>query len=107
MNCNDLGKRIKEARVKKGYTQATLAEKIDSSTSYISDMERGFKAPSLPLFIKLINELEVSADYILQGSTDSGKDYVYNEITRKLDKLSPKQRNFLSEFIDQYIKSLE
>ncbi len=107
MNCNDLGKRIKEARVKKGYTQAVLAEKIDSSTSYISDIERGFKIPSLPLFIKLINELEVPADYILQGSTELGKDYVYNEITGKLDKLNPKQRNFVSEFIDQYIKSLD
>ncbi len=107
MNCNDLGKRIKETRVKKGYTQSTLAEKIDSSISYISDIERGFKVPSLPLFIRLIDELEVSSDYILQGSIESGKDYVYSEITGKLDKLNPKQRNFVSEFIDIYTESLE
>ena len=107
MNCEDLGTRLKNARTKKGYTQEVLAEKIDTAASYISDIERGLKTPSLTTFVDLISVLEVSADYMLQGSLESGKEYVYNEITKKLDKLTPKQRQFISDIIDRYIQSLD
>ncbi len=107
MNYADLGKRLKKARVKKGLTQEALAEKIDSAASYISDIERGIKAPGLNTFVALINVLEVSADDMLQGSTESGKEFVYDEITNKLNKLTLKQRQFIAEFIDNYIESLD
>ncbi len=106
MNCADLGKRLKQARIKKGLTQEVLAEKIDTAPSYISDIERGMKAPGLNTFVEIISVLDVSADAVLQGSIDSGKGYVYDEITKKLNKLTPKQRQFISEFIDNYIESL-
>lgn len=35
------GKNIKSYRFQKKYTQATLAEKVDVSTNYISQLERG------------------------------------------------------------------
>ena len=104
MNCEDLGTRLKNAQTKKGQV---LAEKIDTAASYISDIERGLKTPSLTTFVDLISVLEVSADYMLQGSLESGKEYVYNEITKKLDKLTPKQRQFISDIIDRYIQSLD
>ena len=101
------GERLKKARIKKGYTQEALAEKIDSAPSYISDIERGVKSPGLNPFVEIISVLEVSADAMLQGSIDSGKEYVYDEITGKLNNLTPKQRQFISEFIDSYIESLK
>ncbi|MBE6560627.1 MAG: helix-turn-helix transcriptional regulator [Ruminococcaceae bacterium] len=107
MNLEDFGKRIKAARKRKGLTQEALAEKIDIAPTYISDIERGIKAPSLNTLVDLIKELEISADYVLQGSVDSGKEHIYNEITQKLDGLAPKQRQFISDFIDRYIKSLD
>ncbi len=106
MNLEDFGKRIRTARKRRGLTQEALAEKIDIAPTYISDIERGIKAPSLSTLVDLIKELEISADYVLQGSVDSGKEHIYNEITQKLDGLTPKQRQFVSDFIDQYIKSL-
>lgn len=107
MNYSDLGKRLKKARIKKGYTQEKLAEKIDSAPSYISDIERGIKVPGLNTFVTIISVLDVSADAMLQGSIDSGKGYVYDEITAKMNNLTPKQRQFISEFIDNYIESLD
>lgn len=107
MDIGDLGKQLKQIRIKRGYTQEKVAERINSAPSYISDIERGIKAPSLSTFVELLKTLDVSADYILQGSVDSGKEYIYDEITKKLDKLTPKQRKFISDFIDQYVKSLD
>ena len=106
MKNTDLGKRLKKVRLEKGYTQEILAEKISTTTSYISDIERGVKTPSLSTFIVIINALDVSADYILQGTSNAGKSYLYDEIAEKLDKLTPPQRQFVADFIDVYSKSL-
>ena len=54
----------------------------------------------------MIKELDVSADYILRDELPSGKNYVYDEITRKLDGLTPKQRKAVSDLIDAYIKNM-
>ena len=38
-----LGKRIRESRITKGYTQQDLAVKADIGTVYLSEIERGVK----------------------------------------------------------------
>lgn len=102
-----IGARIKEARVTKGITQEQLAEKTGVNTTYISDIERGAKFPSLSLFIKIVDELGVSADYILCGEIEAGKNCVYDDITKKLEKLTPKQRLSVLEIIETFIKNFE
>lgn len=42
----DVGKGIRELRKEKGITQIELAEKIDVSSQYISDVERGRNTPT-------------------------------------------------------------
>lgn len=37
----DMGIRIKELRIKKGYTREKLAEKADISTQFLADIEYG------------------------------------------------------------------
>jgi len=74
---------------------------------YLGEIERGEKMPSLKIFIQLIESLNVSADYILRNELSSGKEYVFNEITRKLDKLTPKQRKAAGDILDAYINNLD
>ena len=100
MDKADLGKKLREARLKKGYTQQVLAEKADVAEMYISQLERGLKMPSMNLFIKLITALDISSDYILRDEIPSGKEYVYDEFTQKLDTLTPKQRRAAMEILD-------
>lgn len=106
MNKIEIGTRIKESRIKNNLTQEQLAEKVDRGTTYISDIERGAKLPSLSLLIKIIDVLGVSADFILRGEIEFGKQYIYNDITKKLDNLTPKQRLCVVNIIDAYIKNL-
>lgn len=101
-----LGKRIRESRIKKGYTQKNLADRADIGIVYLSEIERGIKMPSLSIFIKIINALEVSADYVLRDELPSGKEYICIEITEKLLILTPDQRKIASDILNAYLNNL-
>lgn len=102
-----LGKKLREVRQKKGYTQRQLAEIADIGDVYIGEIERGLKMPSLNIFIKLIEALNISADYVLRDELASGKEYIYDEITQKLKDLTPKQRKTAADILDAYLTNLD
>lgn len=66
MDLTLLGDRIRIAREKKGITQETLAERVNISPSHISVIERGVKTARIDTVARIANELDVSADYLLQ-----------------------------------------
>ena len=101
-----LGKRIRQARVNKGLTQHALAQKADIGVMYLGEIERGIKMPSMNIFIKITEALDVSADYVLRDELSSGKEYIYDEITVKLKNLTPNQRKTAVDILDAYLKNL-
>ena len=101
-----LGKRIRESRIKKGYTQQVLASEAGIGRMYLGEIERGIKMPSLSIFIKLVDALDISADYVLRDELKSGEQYVYDDLTSKLTPLSPGQRKPATEILDAYIRNL-
>lgn len=107
MNKLTMGDRIKEIRKKLCLTQEQLAERLDVSVEFVSQIERGLKMPSMPLFIKLIEILDVSADYLLRDSVSTGRLCGDNAIGRKIERLTPKQRIALEALIDTYIEYLD
>ena len=107
MDKSALGQKIRDARQKKGYTQYALAEIADIGNVYLGEIERGLKMPSLNIFIKLIEALDVSADYLLRDELTSGKEYIYDEITQKLNCLTPKQRKTAADLLDAYLRNLD
>ena len=56
---NALGKRIRELRRKRGFTQAKLAELADLSNNYIGYLERGTQSPSIDTMERLSKALGV------------------------------------------------
>ena len=102
-----LGQRISDTRKKLGWTQGQLAEKAGIASIYVGEIERGLKAPSMMFFIKLIEALGASADYMLRYDVSSGKKYVYEEITEKMKDLTPKQRKTVEDILDAYISNLD
>lgn len=107
MDKSALGQKLRDARQKKGYTQQALAEIADIGNVYLGEIERGTKMPSLNIFIKLIEALDISADYILRDELTSGKEYIYDEITQKLKNLTPKQRKTAADILDAYLCNLD
>lgn len=106
-----MGDRIKEYRKKRGLTQEQLSERVDVTLEYISQIERGLKVPSMQVFIKLVEVLDVSADYLLRDAVSTGNLYgdqqLGSKLGSKLARLTPKQRVALEALIDVYIAYLE
>ena len=103
----ELGKKLREVRLKKGYTQQVLAEHAGIGNVYLGEIERGLKMPSLNTFINIVEALDISADLILRDELTSGGEYVYDEITQKLKNLTPRQRKISADILDAYLRNLE
>ena len=102
-----MGDRIRDARKKLGLTQEALAEKVDITLYYMGEIERGIKVPSLDLFIRLAEALDVSADYLLRDRISTGNVYGDKRMARKLENLTPRQRAAIEALIDTYIEYLD
>ena len=105
MNQATIGARIREARLKKKLTQEQLAEKADIGFYYMGEIERGVKLPSLTVFIQIVEALGVTADSLLKDELTASPEF-NNELTAKLEKLTPKQRAGAVAILDAYIKAL-
>ena len=99
-----IGSRVKTARETMRYTQENLAERIDVSVQYISDLERGVVGASLPTIIKLCQVLHTSSDFLLMGK--EGENAV-DHLTEKLRHISPKQLELVERGISLMLGALE
>lgn len=63
----DMGARIRAQLERLGYTREQLAEKLDVSTKFCSDIELGIKGISIQTLAKLSDLLCLRTDYILFG----------------------------------------
>jgi len=54
-----IGNRIKELRKKKGLSQEQLSERAEITPNYLSRVERGTENPTLDMFMRLVDALEV------------------------------------------------
>ena len=55
-----VGRNLKRWRLKKGFTQAELAERAGITTQYVGDIERGNRNPTVVLLYLLAEQLEIS-----------------------------------------------
>ncbi len=104
---SNVGKRILEIRNKRNYTQEELAEKIGSVPSYISNIERKNKCPSLGLLRKIVKELDTTYDYLLMDDFEMDKqlEIRYKEIFREIKKLQEPTQKEVFKIIDSVVSS--
>lgn len=67
-----VGLRIVESRQRLGWRQEDLAQKIGTTQRQISRYERGISTPSLPLLRDLADALNVSIDWLVGRTEDTG-----------------------------------
>ncbi len=66
---SQLGKRITYLRLKKGWSQLTLAIEAQINKNYLSDLERGRRNPSLLILSRLAAVFEMDLAELLKGIT--------------------------------------
>ncbi|WP_458407300.1 helix-turn-helix domain-containing protein [Anaerotignum sp.] len=69
MDWNAIGSRIRKQREYLGYTREQLAEILEVTPKFCSDIELGVKGMSVPTLYKISKALRLSTDYILTGKT--------------------------------------
>lgn len=95
MDLKSIGKKIKEQRIRKNISQEKLAELIDVTPSYISNLESGNRIASLHTMLEIVNKLELSIDYLMLD------DLTINSNEMKIDKKLIEFKNILAEINDK------
>ena len=93
----EMGQRTMIRRKSLRMTQEELAEKLGVSTQMISNLELGKKAIRPENLIKVCSVLELSADFILNGT--SAKSAV-DSVAEKLIQLTAEELQIINEMID-------
>ena len=106
---NNVGQRIYEIRNRRNYTQEQLAEKVGSVPSYISNIERKNKCPSLNLLRKIVKELDTSYDYLLMDDFEMEKrlEIKYKDMFKELKKLDEKTQEEFFSVAEKILKSFK
>ena len=65
--CEQFGKRLRELRKERGWSQEELAHRVGIDISFLSELENGKKEPCLRKIKELSQGLGVTASKLLQG----------------------------------------
>lgn len=84
----EVGERIRQVRLDKGYTRDALSVMSGVSEKYIFQIERQHTGFSADILLKLANALDTSCDYLLRGHTEFPYE---NEILGLIEKFEPNQ----------------
>lgn len=103
MDKKKIGRRIKEARQKVGFSQSELAEAINVTVSTISTIERGVRAPSLEVLVNILETLGTSADLVLQDVLECGFKIRETELDDKLQNLPREERERIFRVINAMV----
>ena len=95
----EIGARLKQARLEKNLTQAQLAEEAGISVSFLSNLESGRQAMNILTLISLLDKLNISADWLLNNSTDSANHTAALEIEKELASCTPKERDTILRLV--------
>ena len=94
-----IGQRIKQARKRKNMTQEDLAEKLNVSIGYVSQVERGITKISLDLLGAISTILDCNVASLISESATLSNNYMMTEIIEAIKKLDDKKRKYIFEII--------
>ena len=105
---SSFGKRLQEAREAKGFTKDRFGKMVTIHYSQIGRYERNEASPSADVLKKMANALDVSTDYLMNGSV---ADLAQENITDKtlinqfnrISELSEENKTVVSKLIDAFL----
>lgn len=101
-------KRLKIARMEKGFSKSDLANRIGVHYSQIGRYENKGAQPSADVLSKLSNALEVSSDFLMSGSANDFADASLSDKEllnqfKIIERLSEEDRNVVKILLDAFI----
>lgn len=99
-----IGENLQKIRKSNGYTQEMLAEKLECSTRYISDVEQNNSKPSYEVLIKFCNVFNVGLDDIFKDYLNISKEKTVNYELNGYENLKTKDQNTIAHLISFFNK---
>ena len=78
-----IGQNLTELRKQKGYTQISLAERLNYSDKAISKWEKGTSLPSIDVLLDLANLYGVTLDYLVKEGDSKEKKLLMNDNVKR------------------------
>lgn len=97
-----IGKRIQNKRKKIKKTQEELAEYLDVSVGYVSNMERGTTKISLTTLANISDFLGCDVSDLVSKVSTNGDGYLRDELKDIIDSLSNHEKNTLLNLLQTY-----
>ena len=94
-----IGKRIKERRKQLHLSQEKLAEMVDKSTVYISNLENGKRGASVESIIMICGTLGLGLDELLVGTVPEGTDEYLDMIASVFQQCTETEKRLISEVV--------
>ena len=82
-----IGENLTELRKQKGYTQISLAEKLNYSDKAISKWENGSSLPPIDILLELANLYGVTLDYLVKDSSQKDKKLLKNDNVKRRNRI--------------------
>lgn len=98
-----IGEQVRIAREQARLTQEALAERIEVSPQYISDLERGVVGIALTTLKKLCCALGVASDQILFGTQSQERGVI---LSNTCNALTEEQFALLLEMVNCFVKAV-
>ena len=99
VNSIKIGKYLKMIRKSNGYTQGKLAESVDVSVRYISDIEQDRSMPSFEVLIRICNIFKISLDQVFSEYLKVKKNKSLEYSLAGYDKLSKQDKKTIDHLI--------
>ncbi|GHV09900.1 hypothetical protein FACS1894217_14920 [Clostridia bacterium] len=103
MDLQGIGARIRKQREFLGYTREQLAELLDITPKFCSDIELGVKGMSVNTLINISRLLKLPTDYILFGTIPRGE---VNPVALMLQILPPEDLPYLEELVKLFVLAM-
>ena len=110
MENNKIGTRLRKLRYNMDLTQEKLGEKADLHYSYIGQVERGDKTPSLKALMKIADALNISLEELIREENINSQQLTnikLKNINKLLEDRDPEELDLIYVIIENVINLID
>ena len=94
-----LGKKIKQSRLSKKFTQEFVAENVDISIDLLRNIENGRNIGSVPTLLNLCNFLSISPNFLFSELLTFKEDTLDTFLSSSIKNISKEDKELLKRII--------
>lgn len=98
-----LGKRIRQIRKNRGYTQEGLADLVGTSQGHLGKVERGEVQVGTEMLQKLATALTVEVGHFFHGPKNIPREILMQRTTSMLERASDKDLHLIFKIVDSIV----